>query len=72
MCMCDKDRERERDTMYTENRKIVLTRARMSQRLQREGEDAYVVTFALSYLTRTASWERGGDLTTYILCVIRY
>ena len=37
----------------------------MRQQLQREGEVAYVVTFSLSSLTSTASWERGGVLTTY-------
>ena len=43
----------------------------MNQQLQREREGAYVVTFSLCSLTTTASWERGGDLTTYEICVIR-
>ena len=42
----------------------------MNQQLQREGESAYVVTFSLSSLSRTPSWERGGAFTTYEICVI--
>ena len=44
----------------------------MNQLLQREGEGAYVVIFSLSSLTRITSWERGGDLNTYRICVIGF
>ena len=37
----------------------------MREHLQREGEGDYVATFSLRFLNGTASWERGGDLTTY-------
>mgnify|MGYP007109654176 CR=1 FL=1 len=47
--------------MYTENKKTVL---------QREAECAYVVTFSISSRTRATSYERGGALTTYEICVI--
>ena len=74
VCVCERERERD-DSEYTENSKIILTRSKnrkLSQQVQREGENAYVVTFSPSSLTRTASWERDGDLTTYRICVIGY
>ena len=61
MCVC----VRERDDVYKKQEKLQQQEARMNQQLQREGEGAYVVTFSLSSLTSTASWERGGVLTTY-------
>ena len=52
MCVCVI--EREKDTMYTENKKIVLQEAEMNQQLtQREREGAYVVTFSLRFVTTT-------------------
>ena len=65
VCVCERERDNTRE--YRKNKKTILAQARkMNQRLiQREGESAYVVTFSLHSLTTTASWERGGDLTTY-------
>ena len=42
----------------------------MSQRLQREGEGAYVLTLSLSSLTRVTLYKGGGALTTNYTCVI--
>ena len=67
MCVCvcvSRERERVRAQDYRKSENIVLRRSKNDQQLQREGEGAYVVTFSLSSLTSTASWERGEDLTT--------
>ena len=57
-------RERDR-TQCIETSKIVFNKKNKNQQLQRGGEGAYVVTFSLFSLITIASWERGGDLTTY-------
>ena len=60
VCVCDRD-----NTRNTKNEKIVSTRSKNEPMVTREGDGDYVVIFSLSSLTSTASWERGGVLTTY-------
>ena len=64
-CVCVwKERVSERAQDYRKIGKLYYKGSKNYQQLQREGEGAYVVTFSLSSLTSTASWERGRVLTT--------
>ena len=58
----------EREIQSTNNRQKTIklySQELIAKNLQRAGEVSYIVTFSLYSLTTTASWERGGDLTTY-------
>ena len=69
MCVCVNERERERErergnACIQKTRKLYINKNDQLT-MQRGIEGAYVVTYSLYSLITIASWERGGDLTTY-------